>query len=214
MADDPRLKLVEICHLLAARSYTTATGGNVSMRLPDDTFWVTPSALNKTRVRVEDLVRVNIAGEILEGTRRPSSETFMHLMAYQALPAAGAIIHAHPPYASGFSQAGKTLDTSSSSEAVAILGRDVPLIPYAHPSSSELAELVGRAMQPACKAYMMAHHGVLTWGVDLWDAFDILDVMEIFAHSLVASIIIGSPRSLPESDLSWLAKKHLELMGS
>jgi len=212
MSADPRIELVEICHLLAARSYTTATGGNVSVRLPDGTFWVTPGGLNKMRVNEEDLVRVNAAGEVLEGTRRQSSETFMHLMAYQALPAAGAVIHAHPPYATGFAQAGKTLDTSSSCEAVAILGRDIPLLPYAHPSSRELAELVGRFMRPACKAYMMSHHGVLTWGTDLWDAYDILDVMEIFAHALVASITIGSPISLPESDLRWLQEKHLELM--
>jgi L-fuculose-phosphate aldolase len=212
MAADPRVELVEICQLLAANSYTTATGGNVSMRLPDNTCWVTPGGLNKMRVRAEDLVRVNAAGEILEGTRRPSSETFMHLMAYQALPAAGAVIHAHPPYASGFSQAGKALETSSSSEAVAILGRDVPLLPYEHPSSSELAELVGRSMRPATKAYLLKHHGVITWGTDLWDAYDILDVLELFAHSLVASIIIGGALSLPESDLRWLEEKHLELM--
>lgn len=213
MAADPRAELVEVCHLLAARSYTTATGGNVSVRLPDGTFWVTPGGLNKARVRAEDLVRVNAAGEILEGTRKPSSETFMHLAAYRVLPAAGAVVHAHPPYASGFSQAGKTLDTSSSSEAVAILGRDVPLIPYAHPGSPELAALIGRAMKPTHKAYMMQHHGVITWGIDLWDAYDILDVLELYAHSLVASIIAGGPLSLSENDLAWLEKKHLELMG-
>jgi len=213
MAADPRVDLIEICHLIAARGYTTATGGNVSMRLPDGTFWVTPGGLNKARVQVEDLVRVNAQGELLEGTRKPSSETFMHLMAYQALPMAGAVVHAHPPYASGFSQAGKTLDTSSASEAVAILGRDVPLIPYAHPGSQELAELIGGAMRPLQKAYMMKHHGVITWGTDLWDAYDILDVMELYAQSLVASIIVGGPLSLPEHDLEWLEKKHIELMG-
>jgi len=213
MSADPRFELVEICHLLAARSYTTATGGNVSMRLTDGTFWVTPGALNKMRVRVEDLVRVNAAGEVLEGTRKPSSETFMHLAAYQALPTAGAVIHAHPPYASGFSQAGKVLDTSSSSEAVAILGRDVPLLPYEHPSTRGLAELVGRSMRRDCKAYLLKHHGVLTWGADLWDAYDILDVLELYAHSLIAAIIAGGPQSLSESDLRWLQEKHLELMG-
>ncbi|MHB0937412.1 MAG: class II aldolase/adducin family protein [Armatimonadota bacterium] len=212
MAADPRVDLVEICHLIAARGYTTATGGNVSVRMPDGTFWVTPGGLNKARVRIEDLVRISATGEVLEGTRKPSSETFMHLAAYQALPQAGAVVHAHPPYASGFSQAGKTLDTSSSSEAVAILGRDVPLIAYAHPGSNELAELIGRAMKPTHKAYMMKHHGVITWGTNLWDAYDILDVMELYAHSLVASIIVGNPLSLPEHDLQWLEQKHLELM--
>ena len=213
MSDDPRLALVEICHLLAARSFTTATGGNVSVRLPDDSFWVTPSALHKGRVGVEDLVRIDSAGAILAGARKPSSETFMHLMAYQALPQMGAVIHAHPPYATGFTQAGKTLDTSSSSEAIAILGRAVPLIPYAPPSSTELAELVGRSMQPLQKAYMMAHHGVLTWGRDLWDAYDILDTMELFAQSLAVSILAGGAVPLPDHEQRWLEQKHREIMG-
>ncbi len=212
MSDDPRELLVEICHRLAARNFTTATGGNVSVRLPDDTFWVTPSALHKARVTVADLVRVTEGGEVLEGSRKPSSETIMHFMAYAALPRAGAIIHAHPPCASGFAMSGKPIDTTSTSEAVAILGPDIPLIRYEHPASAALAEIVGLTMQPTRKAYLMAHHGVLTWGVDLWDAYNILDTLELFAQSLVVAHQLGGPVALPESDVQWLAKKHLELL--
>ena len=208
MTDDPRSQLVEICHVLATRSFTTAKGGNLSVRLPDDTFWVTPSSLHKARVQVDDLVRVNLGGEKLDGVHGPSSETFMHLMAYQALPEAKAIIHAHPPFATGFTQAGITLDTASASEAVAILGARIPLIPYAHPGSSELAELVGRMMQPKYKAYLMAHHGVLTWGEDLWDAYDILETVELFAQSLLTARLLGGPVSLSEEDLRELMMKY------
>jgi len=213
MENDPRTALIEVCHLLAARNFTTATGGNVSVRLPDDSCWVTPSGLHKGRVTREDLVRIDRAGTILEGARKPSSETVMHLTAYQSLPQAQAIIHAHPPYATGFTQAGKTLDTSSSSEAIAILGPDVPLLPYAPPSSAELAALVGRSVRPLRKAYMLAHHGVLTWGTDLWDAYDILDTMELFAQSLAVAILAGGAVSLPAHEQEWLARKHQEIMG-
>ncbi len=208
MPVDSRLALVEACHLLAARNFTTATGGNLSIRRADGSFWVTPSRLHKARVEVEDLVRVAESGETLEGLRTPSSETFMHLMAYQALPSAGAIIHAHPPASTGFAQAGKTIDTRSSSEAYAILGPEVPVIPYAPPSSPELAELVGRLMQPNRKAYLMAHHGVLTWGEDLWEAYDILDTLELSCQTLLAAYTLGGPQPLPDNELRYLAQQY------
>lgn len=204
---DPRPLIVEVCHLLAARNFTTATGGNVSVLLPDGTAWVTPSRLHKARVTAADLVRVTLDGEQVEGTRSASSETAMHLAMYRALPRAGAIIHAHPPATTGFAQACKPIDTRSSSEATAILGTEVPLIPYARPSTRELADLVGAAMRPNCPAYLMAQHGVLTWGADLWDAYDILDTLEIFTMSLVTAAIIGGAVPLPPEELAWLGKK-------
>jgi L-fuculose-phosphate aldolase len=204
---DPRPRIVEVCHLLAARTFTTATGGNVSVRMPDDTAWVTPSRLHKARVTLDDLVRVTLDGMQVEGTRSASSETPMHLAMYRALPQAGAIIHAHPPISTGFAQACKTIDTRSSSEATVILGAEVPLIPYDRPSTEGLAELVGRSMRPDRQAYLMAQHGVLTWGADLWEAYDILDTLEIFSMSLLVATIIGGAAPLPAEELAWLAKK-------
>ncbi|HOF89257.1 MAG TPA: class II aldolase/adducin family protein [Armatimonadota bacterium] len=204
---DPRPLIVEVCHLLAARTFTTATGGNVSARLPDDTAWVTPSRLHKARVTAEDLVRVTLDGTPVEGARSASSETPMHLAMYRALPEAGAIIHAHPPAATGFAQANRAIDTRSSSEATVILGPEVPLIPYARPSTDALATLVGASMRPDRRAYLMAQHGVLTWGADLWDAYDILDTLEIFTMSLLVSTLIGGAAPLPPEELAWLARK-------
>jgi L-fuculose-phosphate aldolase len=205
---DIREIIVEICHLLAARNFTTATGGNVSVRLPDGTFWVTPSRLHKARVGLDDLVRVDAACRKVEGARNASSETLMHLAMYRALPEIAAVIHAHPPYATGFAQARKTIDTSSSSEAFFILGAEVPLIPYARPSTPELADLCGAAMRPSQKAYLMANHGVLTWGDDLWDAYDILDTLEICTQSILVSHALGGAVPLPPEELAWLASKH------
>lgn len=211
MSVDPRPVFVEICHLLAARNFTTATGGNVSVKLPDGTFWVTPGSLHKARVQVEDLVRVDAAGTKLEGTRNPSSETLVHLAVYRALPQVGAVVHAHPPASTGFAQACKPIDTRSSSEASVILGPQVPLIPYDRPSTPELADLVQRSMVPRHKAYLMANHGVITWGRDLWEAYDILDTLEIFTQSLVVSTALGGAVPLPDEELQWLEKKFVSL---
>lgn len=164
MDADPRVAMVEVCHLLAAQNLTSATGGNVSVRVGDGSYWVTPSRLHKSRMRVEDLVRVDGDFRVLEGARKPSSESLMHLAVYRRLPQAGAVVHAHPPVCGGFALAGKEMDTGSSSEAVAILGPRVPLIGYARPSTAELAELVGRSMAGNIRAYLMANHGASPGG--------------------------------------------------
>lgn len=199
--------LVEVCHLVVARNFTSATGGNLSIRLDDGSYWVTPSRLHKARVTVDDLVRVDVAGHVLEGARSASSETLVHLAMYNALPQAGAVIHAHPPVATGFAQACRPIITSCSSEAYAIFGPEIPLIPYDRPSTQGLADLVGGAMRPEVKAYLMANHGVLTWGADLWEAYDMLDTLEIFAQSLCTANVLGGAVALPDDELAWLAKK-------
>ncbi|MHB9024170.1 MAG: class II aldolase/adducin family protein [Armatimonadota bacterium] len=211
MSDDPRASIIEVCHLLAQRDFTTATGGNLSVRLPDGTFWVTPSHVPKARVREEDLIQVNANGYILDGTNRPSSELFMHLAVYRALPKAGAVIHAHPPVSSGFALACRELDTNSSPEAYVILGPHIPLIPYAPPASQELAMIVNQAMEARHKAYLLANHGVITWGKNLWDAYDYLDTLELFAQSLLAAMQLGGPTPLSEDELETLEEKFISL---
>lgn len=208
MRNDPREVLVEICHLMVERNYTTSSGGNLSVRLPDGTIWITPNQLNKARVRIEDLVRVDTDGRVVEGTRRASSESPFHLAIYRTLAQAGAVVHAHPPVATGFAQAQRALDTRSSAEAYYILGPEVPLLPYGRSGTAELADLVSRAVHPRIPAYLLANHGVLTWAEDLWGAYDILDTLEITAQSLVAAEILGGPVPLPAEELHWLDTMH------
>lgn len=207
MATDPRGILVEICHLLAARNFTTATGGNVSVRMPDDTYWMTPTCLHKARVQLDDLVRVDAAGRVLEGRRKPSSEAPLHLAAFRALPQVGAVIHAHPIAATGFAQACRPIETASSSEAYVILGAEVPLLPYTTPTTNQLAEVVADALNVRQQAYLLANHGVFTWGTNLWAAYDILDTLELYAQSLLASYTLGGPRALPAAELAILETK-------
>lgn len=207
MYDDPRNELVEICHLMAARNFTTATGGNVSVKLPDGTCWVTPSQVHKARVTVADLVRVDADFKVVEGTRRPSSETLVHLALYRALPKAGAVIHAHPPTACGFAQARKPLRTNSSSEGYVVLGDEVPLLPYERPGTVALAEQIAAAVDARHPAYLMANHGALTWGRDLWSSYDMLDTLELFAQSLLVSTLLGGAQPLSREELAELEEE-------
>jgi L-fuculose-phosphate aldolase len=202
-----RAIVAEICTLLASQQLTTATGGNVSVRLPDGTFLVTPSRFHKRRVKEKDIVRINNNGDIVEGTRVPTSEVPMHLAIYNAIPEAGAIIHAHPPYATGYSFTCKDLETLVSSEAYFVLGSKIPLIEYARPSTQDLGRIMSESMTKDHKAYLMANHGVITWGTDIWDAFDILDTLEMYAHSHFVATLAGGAVQLPVEECEWLRKK-------
>jgi len=158
-------------------------------------------------VQIDDLVRVDAVGRVLEGSRAPSSEAPLHLAVFRALPQAGAVIHAHPVAATGFAQACRPIETTSSSEAYVILGPEVPLLPYSTPSSSGLADMVAASVNTRQQAYLLANHGVFTWGTDLWAAYDILDTLELYAQSLLASLTLGGPCPLPVEELAVLEEK-------
>lgn len=207
MPDDQKTELVEVCYLMAEQRLTSATGGNVSVKMPDGTFLVTPSRLHKRRVKAKDLIRIDDAGTILEGKRTPTSEVPMHLAVYRAISGAGAVIHAHPPFATGYALACMEMDTKPSSEAYFILGSKVPLIEYGRPSTEGLARLMEESVHKEYKAYLLANHGVLTWGSNLWEAFDVLDTLEMYAHSLFAATLLGGAVPLPESECAWLTEK-------
>jgi L-fuculose-phosphate aldolase len=165
--------------------------------------------LHKARVTIKDLVRVDDRCKVVEGGRPASSEMLVHLAIYRALPQAMAVVHAHPPAATGFAQACRAIDTRSSSEASVILGPQVPLIGYERPSTPQLANAVGKAMHPRQKAYLLAQHGAITWGSDLWDAYDTLDTLEVFTQSLVVATIVGGARPLPAKERAWLERKFI-----
>lgn len=207
MPNDMRAITADICTLLASQRLTTATGGNVSVRLPDGTFLVTPSRFHKRRVKEKDLVRINGSGDVVEGDRTPTSEVPMHLAIFNSIPEAGAIIHAHPPYATGYSFTCKDLETIASSEAYFVLGSKIPVIEYARPSTQELGRIMAESMTKDHKAYLMANHGVITWGVDIWDAFDILDTLEMYAHSHFVASMAGGVVPLSIEECEWLKSK-------
>lgn len=209
MPSDMREIMADICTLLASQRLTTATGGNVSVRLPDGTFLVTPSRFHKQRVRAADIVCIDGCGGVVDGVRTPTSEVPMHLAIYNSIPEAGAIIHAHPPYATGYSFTGRDLETAASSEAYFVLGSKIPMIEYARPSTQELGRIMAESMTKAHKAYLMANHGVITWGVDLWNAFDMLDTLELYAHSHFVATLAGGISPLPANEIEWLSGKKM-----
>lgn len=200
-----RDEIVRYGRMLHERFFVAGTDGNISVRLEDGTILCTPTCLNKGMMQPEDLVAVGANGEVVRGARGPSSEIAMHLLIYRMRPDINAVVHAHPPTATGYAAAGLALTQPLVSEIVITL-REVPLAPYATPGSPALAESL-RPLVPDHEAILMANHGVVTYGADLNNAYMNMETVEHFARVALVTHQLGRQQLLPESEV----QKLLEL---
>jgi L-fuculose-phosphate aldolase len=194
-----RQSMVEIGRRLYERGYIAASDGNISVRLPDgNRFLATPSGVCKGFLTPDMLVVVDDQGRKLNGQLAPSSELAMHTTIYRLRPDVKAVVHAHPPCATGFAAAGLALDTPLVSEVVLTLGC-IPLAQYGTPTTPELAE----AIAPYVRYYdamLLANHGALTCGLDLENAYFKMETVEHFARIALVARMLGQEKPLsPEA---------------
>ena len=192
-----REELCQVCRLLYQRGYTVGHDGNVSLRLGEDQILVTPSGVGKGRLRPGMLVRCALSGEVLEGERHPSSEIPMHLLVYRERPDVRAVVHAHPPMATAFAVCRRPLRERYLTETISGLG-EVPVAPFALPSTQEVPDSV-RPFVRDHSAVLLANHGALTWGPDLWSAFDRMETVEQTARIYANVQLLGGGVELTEA---------------
>src|SRR5215217_2721954 len=186
--------ICEIGKLLYERSYVVSSDGNVSIRLDENTVLATPTMMCKGRMTEADLALTDMDGKPLTD-KRASSELAMHLLIYRERPDIKAVCHAHPPHGTAFAVAGLAIDKPILSEVILTLGC-VPLTDYGTPSTNELTE----AMQPFVKhhnALLMANHGAVAYGEDLWQAWDRLETLEHTAKIAILARVLGGSKNLP-----------------
>src|SRR5688572_1682143 len=189
-----RREIVQIGNLMYERSYVVSSDGNISVRLDDGRIVATPTMTCKGRMTEESLALTDAKGRPLTD-RKASSELAMHLLIYRERTDVRAVCHAHPPHGTAFAVAGLAIDQPILSEVILTLGC-VPLASYGTPSTDELTE----AMRPLVKhhnALLMANHGAVAYGTDLWQAFDRLETLEHTARIAILSRILGGSKNLP-----------------
>ena len=183
-----RADIVEVGRRMYAREYTDANAGNISVRLGADRLLMTPKNVCKGFMTPDMMCVTDLAGKKIQGDRDPSSEMLMHLEVYRQRPDVRAVVHAHPPTATGFAVAGIPLDRAVLAEVLTTLG-SIPLAEYATPSTSELPEAVRKYIK-AHDGMLLANHGALTVGGDLYSAYYKMETIEHFAKiSLVARLL-------------------------
>jgi L-fuculose-phosphate aldolase len=185
-----RSDIVEIGRRMYARGYTASNDGNISVRLDAGRLLVTPKSVCKGFMTPDMMCITDMDGRKVQGDRDPSSEMLMHLEVYRQRPDVQAVVHAHPPTATGFAVAGIPLDRAVLAEVLTTLG-SIPIAEYATPSTQELPEAVRKYIK-AHDGMLLANHGALTVGGDLYAAYYKMETIEHFASiSLVARLLGG-----------------------
>src|SRR5688572_20091449 len=183
-----RADIVEAGRRLYARAYIASNDGNISARLDDHRLITTPKSVSKGFLTPDMMVIVDYEGRKLSGERDPSTELPMHLEVYRNRPDVNAVVHAHPPLATGFAVAGIPLTRAVLAEVITTLG-SIPIAAYGTPSTSELPEAVRKYIK-AHDGMLLANHGAVTCGNDVLGAYYKMETIEHFARiSLVARML-------------------------
>lgn len=194
-----RADIVEVGRRLHARGYIASNDGNISVRLDDRRLLTTPKGVSKGFMTPDMMVVTDLDGRKLAGERDPSSEMLMHLEVYRHRPDVVAVVHAHPPVATGFAVAGIPLDRAVLAEVVTTLG-SIPIAEYGTPSTRELADAVHRYIK-AYDGLLLANHGALTLGKDVYGAYYKMETIEHFARISLVARLLGRQHLLSREEV-------------
>jgi L-fuculose-phosphate aldolase len=186
--EEIRADIVEVGRRLYARGFVASNDGNISVRLDETRLMTTPKSVSKGFMTPDMMVIVDYEGRKLAGERDPSSELPMHLEIYRNRPDVNAVVHAHPPLATGFAVAGIPLTRAVLAEVVTTLG-SIPIAEYGTPSTPELPEAVRKYIK-AHDGLLLANHGAVTCCRTVMSAYFKMETIEHFARiSLVARLL-------------------------
>ncbi len=194
-----RAQIVEVGRRLYLRGYVASNDGNISTRLGDDRLLTTPKGVSKGFMTADMLVVTDLDGAKIAGDRDPSSELLMHLAVYADRPEIRAVVHAHPPTATGFAVAGIPLDRAVLAEVVTTLG-SIPIADYGTPSTRELADAVRRHIK-VHDGLLLANHGALTAGRELMEAHYKMETIEHFARISLVARMLGREHLLSREEV-------------
>ena len=196
--------ICDVCHKMWQLGWVAANDGNISVKMEDGTFWITPSGISKSFITPEKLIRVNEAMEKLEGVEGlvPSSEIKMHMRCYQEREDVGAVVHAHPPTATGYAVANKPLDEYSMIETVIAIG-SIPVTPFGTPSTYEVPEAIAPYLAQH-DVLLLQNHGALTVGCDLITAYYRMETLELFAKISLNAHLLGGTQEIPRNKIDQL----------
>ena len=201
---DIREQICDVCHKMWQLGWVAANDGNVTVKLEDGTFLATPTGISKSFIIPEKLVHINNNGELIDGPAgaKPSSEIKMHLRCYKEREDVGAVVHAHPPVATGYAVANIPLDSYSMIETVIAIG-SIPVTPYGTPSTHEVPDAIAPYL-PFHDVLLLQNHGALTVGVDLITAYYRMETLELFAKISLNAHLLGGAKEISRENIDRL----------
>lgn len=199
-----REQICDVCHKMWQLGWVAANDGNVSVKLDNGNFLVTPTGISKSFITPEKLVVIDKDNHIIEALDgyRASSEIKMHLRCYQEREDVGAVVHAHPPVATGYAVANKALDEYSMIETVIALG-SIPVTPYGTPSTYEVPDAIAPYLGEH-DAVLLQNHGALTVGADVITAYYRMETLELFAKISLNAHLLGGAQEISRENIDRL----------
>jgi len=189
---------------LYSLGHIAAGDGNISARTAGGLILATPSGACKGFMKAKDIVLLAPDGKKISGAGSTSSEIALHLFIYKMRPDIKAVVHAHPPIATGYAAAGIPLDKPILAEAVISLGR-VPLAPYATTGTQEVPRSIAKFVKTH-DAVLLANHGAVAYGPTMENALWKMETLEHYAKILLVTEILGKQKLLNKSEISRLRK--------
>lgn len=181
----------------------SGTWGNVSVRIENEPLMViTPSGMAYDTLTVEDMILVDLQGQVAEGNWKPSIETPMHAEIYQKRPDVNAIVHVHSHYSTVFAVAHQSIPVVTE-ETAQVIGSEIEVAPYATCGSPQLAENTVRTLG-SHRAVLLANHGLVGVGKNVADALKVCTVAEKTAKIVLYAQQLGDVHSLLPADIAVL----------
>lgn len=197
--EEVRVAVLAAAKAMHARGLVEGTAGNVSGRVDDGTVVVTPSSLGYEEMTLDDLVVVDLEGNVVAGTRSATSEKGVHLAAFAAFPEVGGVVHCHAVHASMYAVAHRPIPAAID-EFVIYIGGDVPVGEY-HPSGSDGLSVEVASHLHDRSAVLMANHGLVTIGKSVDDALHSALVVEHNAKIMFGAQQLGGIVPLPHKTI-------------
>ena len=197
-----RQNIVEVGRMVYAKGWVAANDGNISIRLDQNRILATPTGVSKGMMQPDDLIICDLNGDKIEGWRERTSEIAMHTTVYKLRPDVRAVVHAHPPVSTGFAVAGKALNLAILPEVVIGLGC-VPLAEYGLPGTPALTDGMLPYI-PKYDALLMANHGAVCYGEDVFKAYFKMETLEHVARITLVAEMLGGPKLLPRVEVEKL----------
>ena len=211
MAKSPYEIKKEICEVgkkIYDLGFVAANDGNISVKIDDDRFLITPTGISKRQLTPEMILEINSRGDVLSGSPhyRPTSEVPMHMRCYRDREDVRAVVHAHPPVATGFAIAHQALDSYIMPEAIVNLG-SVPLSKFGAPLTDQTQEAVAELL-PNYNAILLRNHGVVTVGESLTSAYYRMETVEHFAKVTMNARLLGGEKELTHEQIRLCLQCH------
>lgn len=198
-----RQQIVDAGKKLQQRFFVASNDGNISCKLDDNTILITPTGINKGEVTADQILKIDMEGNIIEGYMKVTSEYKMHLAVYRMRDDVKAIVHAHPPAATAFAVTEVKLDDPVIlPESIFSLGR-IGYCKYGTPSTNEVPEAVEAQIKNS-DALLLSNHGALTVGENVMQAYYRMENLEMVSKITIYSKILGNIKSLKNEEVEKL----------